>query len=310
MKASREVQQLMKIWKTPRAFYKYEELPEFKRIKQIGYYCGTDYADKKYYHYNGFTSRFDHSKIVGDVTFHFTNDFTKAMAGYTHDIGSSCFSHTIDYMNKDYVTQESTEEKTKEIILGSKKMLEYFKQDGVDVDKLFEYHEGNSIVNNKRPKLCMDRIDGIITPALTWLEIINLKEAKALYRDLVLYTNEDGEEELSFKHESSIKRIIELNQIINDEIQSDYDFYFMDTLANIVKELIDKEVITYNQLYILTEPQLIQIIETYGYKHPDFYAKWYEFQHASSIPKRDVEIKNRTINPILKLDFNQIIRYN
>ena len=310
MNASYAINQLIKLRKMPKAFYKYELLPEFQRIKKIGYYCGTDDADPRYYHYQCFISRFDHSIIGGNNIYHHTHDFTKAMSYYTHDIGASCFSYSIDYMNKDYITQESTEEKTREIILGSKKMLEYFKQDGVDIDKLFEYHEGNSIVNNKRPKLCMDRIDGIIIPALTWLEIINLKEAKALYRDLVLYTNEDGEEELSFKHESSIKKIIELNNRINEEIRSDYDFFFMDTLANVVRTLITKEIIKYDDLYTLDEPQLIDIIENNCRKDPDLNALWYEFKHTTYIPKRDVEIKNRTINPILKLDFNQIIRYN
>ncbi len=310
MDASHQMKSLINLRKTPKEFYKYEQLPEFQRLKLIGYYCGTDWASKAFFNYQGFTSRFDHSLIGANQVYYFTHDLTAFMAYATHDIGSACFSHTIDYMNSDYINQESTEEKTKDIILGNQTMMEYFKQDGIDIDKMFEYQEGDSIVNNKRPKLCMDRIDGIIIPALTWLQIINLREAKHLYKDLILCTNEDGKAELTFEHKASVDRIIALNNAINDAIRADYDFYFMDTLAKIVKELIDNKIIAYDDLYKLNEPQLIQIIENYGRNHPDFYSLWYDFQYATEVPKRNKQIKDRVINPLLRLDKTHVIRYN
>lgn len=309
MDTTKTIDSLLKLRKTPRFIQKYLLIGEIARLHHISYYCGMDYASKNFYHFDGYTSRLHHSLNVCNNAYYLTHDKVDALAGLLHDYSTPCFSHVIDYMNKDYITQESTEAKTKEMILNNQQLMHYLIDDNINIDELFKRLD-NSIVNNDRPRLCLDRIDGIIIPSLTWLQTINVKEAKQLYKDIIVYQNEDNIPEVSFKSELSIKRIIELNDILNQETHSDYDIYLMDTLGKLVKEMIESKIITYDELYTLTESELVRTMELYGVKHPDFYALWYEFKNASSVPHRDIKVKERAINPILKLDFNQIIRYN
>lgn len=75
-----------------------------------------DYASKDVYDFKAKVTRFDHSLTVALLTYYLTNDKIMTLAGLFHDISTPCFSHVIDYMNKDYSNQESTEEYTKHII--------------------------------------------------------------------------------------------------------------------------------------------------------------------------------------------------
>lgn len=57
-------------------------------------------------------TRYDHSLTFALLTWKCTKDKKATLAGMFHDIATPCFSHVIDYMNKDYENQESTEENT------------------------------------------------------------------------------------------------------------------------------------------------------------------------------------------------------
>ena len=56
-------------------------------------------------------------------------------------------------MNKDYETQESTEEYTEEIIKNDKILLEQLKKDNIPYKALTNFKK-YTIVDNERPKLC------------------------------------------------------------------------------------------------------------------------------------------------------------
>ena len=57
------------------------------------------------------------------------------LAALFHDVATPCFSHVIDYMNKDYVNQESTEEYTDRIIRSDQYLLDCLKKDGIAVEE-------------------------------------------------------------------------------------------------------------------------------------------------------------------------------
>ena len=310
MDTNKEMRRILNIYKHPSFINKYLNIKEIERLKHISYFCGMDYASNHFYDFKFYISRYDHSLNTAYVTYHLTHDKEKAIAALLHDIASPCFSHVIDYMNKDYLTQESTEAKTKEIIVNSKELMAVMEKDNINIDKVFSYLD-NSIVNNNRPKLCADRIDGIILPSLAWLKIININEAIKLYRSIDIVINEDNEEEIALKNNEALEKMVLLNNLINKETHKEYDIYLMDLLANIVASLLNDEVIKYDDLYVLKEYQLIMIIENYCRKKPDINALWHEFRYGISIDKKmNIEVKQRNINPILKLDFKEIKRYN
>lgn len=114
----------LNLFTIPPFLEKYLNVPSLIRLKNISYLCGMDYASKDIYDFKENISRYDHSLTVALLTWKFTNDKLSTLAGLFHDIATPCFSHTIDYMNKDYETQESTEEYTEEIIKNDKILLE------------------------------------------------------------------------------------------------------------------------------------------------------------------------------------------
>ena len=84
---------------------------EMQRISKISMSCGTDYS--KCFNVRYWYSNLDHSVGVALIIWNFTHDKKQTLAGLFHDIATPVFKHTIDFMNRDYVNQESTEELTK-----------------------------------------------------------------------------------------------------------------------------------------------------------------------------------------------------
>ena len=84
----------------------YVNTPRMYKQAGISVSCGTYYSnmyDIKWY------SSLDHSVAVALIIWHFTRDKKQTLAGLFHDISTPCFSHVIDYMNKDYSKQETAE---------------------------------------------------------------------------------------------------------------------------------------------------------------------------------------------------------
>ena len=85
------------------------------RLKKVGYFCGMDYASEHIYLFEYKISRYEHSLTTALLTWKFTKSKKQTIAALFHDVSTPCFSHVIDYMNKDYENQESTEEKTESV---------------------------------------------------------------------------------------------------------------------------------------------------------------------------------------------------
>ena len=107
-----------------------------QRLLEISMLCGTDYS--KIYNYVSFNSVLDHSVGVALIIWNFTKDKKQTLSGLFHDIATQTFKHCIDFMNGDSEYQESTEERTEQIIKSS------------------DYHI-YPIADNDTPKLSTDR---------------------------------------------------------------------------------------------------------------------------------------------------------
>ena len=95
-------QYLSMLGEIPEFLKKYLTLSIMLRLKNIGYFCGMDFASKDVYNFSEWISRFDHSLTVALMTYRLTGNKKQTLAGLFHDVGTPCFSHAIDYMNEDY----------------------------------------------------------------------------------------------------------------------------------------------------------------------------------------------------------------
>lgn len=280
---------------------KYLELDILVRLKKVGYFCGMDYASHDVYNFLEFISRYDHSLTTALITWKFSKDKKSTIAALFHDIATPVFSHVIDYMNKDYILQESTEEKTKEILHKNENLKKLLKEDNLKLEDIEDF-KIYSLVDNKRPKLCSDRLDGVILTSLGWTQELEIKDIKKIIDDITVYANEDKELELGFKSLEIAKLIVKLNDKINIECHTNYDNYMMNLLADITKIAIDDKVISYDDLYILDEETIIAKFKKYALKNEKFNKLLNKF---FSIKLNDIpsivmpEIKARVLNPLV-----------
>lgn len=291
---------LLKEKDTPAFIEKYSEVPSLKRLKNIGYFCGMDYASKNIYNFKEYITRFDHSLTVALLTWNFTKNKIETLAALFHDIATPCFSHVIDYMNKDYETQESTEEYTAEIIKEDKMLIKYLQEDNINIDNVIDFKK-YSIVDNKRPKLCTDRIDGIILNGISWAKNINESDIKEIINNLTVYENENQEKELGFKTQDIALKVININNEIEKLYHSSEDNYMMELLATITRTSIENKIIAYKDLYYLDEPTLFKKIKES--KIDELLKLMYKFENIKKeeIPETIINnIKIRNIKPLVK----------
>ena len=158
-----------------------------------------DYASPHAYSFAFYVSRFDHSLNVALITWKLTHDKKATLAALFHDISTPVFSHVIDYMNGDLVNQESTEEKTEEVLRSSDKLQELLTNDNLTIEDVC-YFKKYSIVDLDRPCMCADRLDNIITVGMAWAQKLTLKDALNILSATTKSINEDG---LETKYENT-----------------------------------------------------------------------------------------------------------
>ena len=284
---------------TPEFLKKYLELDILKRLMDISFFCGMEYGSKKMYEFHAIISRFDHSLNTALITWRLTHDKKSTLAALFHDVASPAFSHVIDYMNKDYMNQESTEEKTADIILSSKELRAMLESDGVDIEDIINY-KGNPVVDQNRPHLCADRIEGLISVSIGWTNMVSETTIKEILNSLVLLTNEYGELEIGINNEDIARKVFEINQEYIKRTQSINDFYMMDLMAKIIKKCLFLKLFTYEDLYHLGEHDIIDIIEEEKSIDIELESLWLEFKTTDK-PRIDnmEETKVKRINPLI-----------
>ena len=279
---------------------KYLYLPSLIRLKKISYFCGMDYASKDIYNFKELITRYDHSITTALLTYKLTNDKKATIAALFHDIATPCFSHVIDYMNKDYDKQESTEEYHTKILLKEKYLSYLLSQDNLNLEDIIDFKK-YSIVDNERPKLCADRLDGIILTAIGWTKNIDLKDINNIIEDININKNENNEDEIAFNNKKIANKVIKINNCINKYCHSKEDNYMMELLARITKYSIDKEYINYEELYQYTEKELFNLFINKNDKVLNEYLLEFKTIKSNEINNINLDkVKVRNINPLVK----------
>lgn len=244
--------------KIPEWLKRYLNVPCLNRLKHIGYFCGMDYASKDIYNFKEKLTRFDHSLTVALLLLKFTDDKSTILAGLFHDVATPCFSHVIDYMNKDYLIQESTEKYTDKIILNDKELLKLLMEDNIDPIDIINFKK-YSLVDNERPKLCADRFDGIILNSIGWTKNISRSDIFELVNDLTSF-EVDSQIEIGFKNISIANKALYFSEEADKMCHSNEDNYMMELLADITREAINNNLIIYDDLYSLTEDDIWNVL--------------------------------------------------
>ncbi|OKZ78216.1 MAG: hypothetical protein BHW01_01915 [Clostridium sp. 27_14] len=291
----------------PEWLLEYIDTPEMERISKISMSCGTDYS--KCFNLRYWYSNLDHSVGVALIIWHFTHDKKQTLAGLFHDIATPVFKHCIDFMNGDSETQESTEEKTSDIIRNSSKIMSLLKREGIKLEEVDDY-KIYPIADNDTPKLSADRFEYTFASGLTFFRVWELDKIRKMYNNIVVTTNEDGIQELAFKDKEVCEEYIGTISKLWPEWVSDKDRTVMQFLADMCKSMNNAGYLTIEDLYTLSEQEVIDKILTCEDKYlSDSFKLFQEADtvYSSSIPADEkycvnIKAKTRYVVPLVQTD--------
>lgn len=294
----------------PEWLEEYIDTKQMQRIGKISMSCGTDYS--KCFNVRYWYSNLDHSVGVALILWNFTHDKKQTLAGLFHDIATPVFKHCIDFMNGDSEYQESTEERTMSILNSSSDIKELLERDNISLSEVSDY-KIYPLADNDTPKLSADRFEYNFSSGLTFFRVWELDQIKEIYNNIIITKNEDDIDELAFKDKSVCEKYIKTISKLWPEWISDNDRTVMQFLADICSSLNKIGKLTIDDLYNLSEEQVIYLIENCD----DIYLvnAWNNFKKCNSSYKSDIDVedkycvnvksKTRYVNPLVLINNNE-----
>jgi len=285
----------------------YIDTPEIQRLKGISMLCGTDYS--KIFNYRSSNNTLNHSIGVALIVWNFTRDKKQTIAGLLHDIATPTFKHCIDFMNGDSEHQESTEKETEQIIKNSKEIMSLLDRDNIKIEEVSDYHI-YPIADNDTPRLSADRFEYTFSNGFFLYSAWDLEDIKKYYNNIVVLKNENGIEELGFKDLSICEEYVHRILPIFANYHSDNNRTVMQFFADIIRLMNIKGYLTINDLYKLSETEIIDKI----LNCEDSYIRdnFIKFQNTTSVYGSDTPVndkycinvkgKTRYIIPLVKID--------
>lgn len=248
----------------PEWLNEYIDTKELLSQQYISVTCGTIYSHL--FESDFFFSSLDHSVAVALIVWHFTHDKKQTLSGLFHDIATPAFKHCVDFLNGDYMTQESTEDLTTEIIKNSKEIMALLKRDKINIEEVDNYHL-YPISDNDTPKLSADRLEYSLSNALFTYKLLDFESIKEIYDDIEIQLNEENEIELGFRTKKKARNFVKVTSRLSVIYREDRTRYSMQLLADILKRLSNENKISKKDLYELKESEVINIIENSRYNN-------------------------------------------
>ena len=239
----------------------YIKTERMQKQQYISVTCGKVYS--KLFEFDDYSS-LDHSIAVALIIWNFTHDKKQTLSGLFHDIATPAFKHCVDFLNGDYMNQESTEELTKTLILNSKDIMKLLDRDNIKIDEICDYHI-YPIADNDTPMLSADRLEYSLSNDLIVCKTNTLEEISEIYNDIEIQKNENGIIELGFKTKKIARKFVKNTSRLSLCYRDNETRFLMQVIADILKKLSADGLITKKDLYELKEREVIDIIEKSKY---------------------------------------------
>ena len=253
----------------PEWLNEYIDTKEMLQQQYISMSCGNVYS--KMFSLDNAVSSLEHSIGVALIVWHFMHDKKQTLSGLFHDIATPAFKHCVDFLNGDYMQQESTEDLTTSIISNSKEITALLKRDNIKVSEVDNYHL-YPIADNDTPKLSADRLEYSLSNAYLAYKVSDFDTIQKIYNDIYVQKNLNNEVEIGFKTKDIAIEFVRITSILSVAYRDDRTRYSMQFIADILKELSADKMITKTDLYHLKESEIIDIISLS--KYGDVFNKW------------------------------------
>lgn len=287
----------------PEFLMPYLDCPCLTRLKGIGLFCGIDYSAS--FHPSLFYSRFDHSLGVALITWRLIQHKLATLAALFHDISTPVFSHVIDFKNKDYLNQESTERANASMILADTQLITLLENNQIDPNHIL-YDHIYPIANQKTPHICADRLEYMFATGLFLTHSFDLDTITKCINDLAITINEDGLEEPSFQHIEIAQIFFECSLVVSQLFLDYKNKITLELLAQIVDIALHQNILKTEDLYTKSELEVLHILENCHHSLLQTYLKTFKHQTQiwhSNQPQENcffakLKVKVRYIDPL------------
>ena len=230
------------------------QTPVVQRLKDVGMNCGCEYTSFPLFRRLRPYTRYEHSLGAALIVWHFTRDRAQAVAALLHDIATPVFAHVVDFLRGDYLTQESTEAGTAELIDGSPELQRLLRLNGLETRDVCDYHR-YPIADNASPQLSADRLEYTLGNLLHY-GFCDVETACRFYGDLTVGNDETGRDELVFRTPQTAEAFAFGALRCARVYVSDEDRYAMQRLSELLRFALEHGILSEQDLYT-TEPEVI-----------------------------------------------------
>lgn len=258
---------------------------EMNRLKYVGMNCGCEYTNFPLFNLIEPYSRFEHSLGCALIVWKHTKDQIQTLSALFHDISTPVFAHTVDFLNNDYLKQESTEKSTKTVLTNSTQICELLNMTNILVDDICDYHRF-PVADNNSPQLSADRLEYTLGNAYRY-GFADISTLQSLYEKIQVAKNEFEEDELCFKDGNAALRFAEISLSCSKVYVSAEDRYSMQILSELLRNALDENIIQYKDLDS-TEKEVVNKLENSRLKKD-----WVNFTSLSHMVDGDNVVQNR-----------------
>jgi len=285
--------------RTPGFLLRFAQTPELQRLRQVGMNCGCEYTHFPRFVELGPYSRYTHSVGVARIVWHFTQSREQTLAALFHDIATPTFAHTIDFLNQDHLSQESTEADTALVIRSSPEICHLLEEYSISLAAVSDYHQ-YPLADNDSPRLSADRLEYTLGNLLNF-GFASLAQLRRWYSSLIPAPNEAGVPELCFSTVEDASAFSTLALECFRIYVCPEDRYAMQMLSELLRDALGAGIITRTD-FNSTEPLLIHKLTA----HPLFARRWAAYCALSRIlpgtrnaedGSRVIPAKRRCIDP-------------
>ena len=281
------------------AFMKpYLQSDAMQRLKHIDMNCGMNYTSFPLFENIEAYSRFHHSLGCALIVWHFTHDEVQSLAALFHDIATPVFSHVVDFVYGDYLSQEVTENKTAEFIRNDRCIMAQLDLDNISLEQVSDYHI-YPVADCDAPGLCADRLEYIFGDLLDY-RYADEDDLRRLYNDLTVIPNEEGVNELSFLHEECGAQFALYALKCGRIYSGDENRYAMEYLAAIIREAMREGNLCEKDLFTREEDVLHTLEKSSLKERIGFFRRMNEtVKCAVNDPDaRMIDAKKRYVDPL------------
>ena len=283
------------------------EAPILKRLADIDQNCWTHYC--AFYAYKRKHVRLAHSLGVALIIRHFTHDEKQTLSWLFHDISHSIFSHVGDILLWDIENQEASEQYMDRLLSDDPIIIHELEKLKISIEEVDDYTR-YPIADNHGPQLSADRLEYTLS---SWLNLWNrtLEQINEIYNNIVVVTNEDGIPELWFT-DKTLAKDFALLALQNDSncFSSCKNTISMHFVAEILRKMLELEMITPSEMYKQTESEAIECIKNSWnvelIEMRRFYEQLWTYKTYAEKPESDLFVvssktKRRYIDPLVQI---------